>query len=233
MDIEAIMEATIVAHDRVERFCVSLDDDTLQRDSLLPGWSVAHTLSHIAFNAEALVLVAEGLTRGEVGVMYPHGVDGRNGDIEAGSARSGDEIVAHLERSARSFEQAWRRVLDEGLEHDAEMSVLPDSPTFDAASVTYRRLKEVDVHQSDCGLPGFFYTDWSDALVNNGLVLELESVAERLGHPIQVADEFGAHYLLGEGAADLDAIDSTRHDLMAWSLNRATPAELPEIGPWQ
>ena len=65
------------------------DEAHLSQPSLLPGWTRAHVLGHLARNADALVRTLEGTRRGERVPMYA-GEAERAADIEADrAARSG------------------------------------------------------------------------------------------------------------------------------------------------
>ena len=68
--------------------------------SLLPGWTRGHLLTHIARNADSFVRVLDAARRGAVAAQYEGGVEGRNADIEAGSTRDWDSLVADVRSSA-------------------------------------------------------------------------------------------------------------------------------------
>ncbi|MEJ7801062.1 MAG: maleylpyruvate isomerase N-terminal domain-containing protein, partial [Ilumatobacter sp.] len=53
----------------------------------LPGWTVGHVLTHIARNGDSIVSMLDGNDQ------YPHGVAGRNADIEDGAGRSWSALV--------------------------------------------------------------------------------------------------------------------------------------------
>jgi len=73
-----------------------LTDGDARRPSLLPDWTIAHTLTHIARNADSHVLMLEAASGGEIGAQYPGGMEQRNADIEAGAGRSAAELVADV-----------------------------------------------------------------------------------------------------------------------------------------
>src|SRR3954453_4137041 len=73
-----------------------LTDEQARQPCLLPGWSVAHLLTHIARNADSVVRRFEGAIRGEVLDQYVGGPTGREAEIEAGVQRSAVELVADV-----------------------------------------------------------------------------------------------------------------------------------------
>jgi maleylpyruvate isomerase len=58
----------------------AMDDDQWAAPSLLPGWSRAHVVAHLALNAEALTGALEGVREGRAVPMYPSQED-RDADI--------------------------------------------------------------------------------------------------------------------------------------------------------
>ncbi len=219
------------AHRRLTASLVSLTDAHVRRPSLLPDWTVGHVLAHIALNAEAFVNVAQGLKVGRFGEMYPGGVARRNADIEKFSVNSAKEHCAHIDRASLSFDSIWPTLTREMLL--GEFGIAAGAPSNAAIDVPLRRLREVEVHLADAGLPSFSYEDWSDSYVDADLPLQLAGLAERLGEPVAFTDETGQTHLCGDGALELEPIVTTRRRLLAWSFNRITAEELPPIGGWQ
>jgi maleylpyruvate isomerase len=219
------------AHRRLTASLVSLTDDQVRQPSLLPDWTVGHVLAHIALNAEAFVSVAQDLKAGRFGEMYPGGVARRNADIEQYANDSAVEQRAHIDRACSAFDNVWPTLTDEMLQ--GEFGIAAGAPPNNAADVPFRRLREVEVHLADAGLPTFSYEDWSDSYVDSDLPLQLAGLAERLGHAVAFVDETGQTHLCGDGALDLEPIATTRRRLLAWSFNRIAAEELPPIGGWQ
>ena len=76
--------------------------------SLLPGWSVGHVLTHLARNADSMTYVLGAAGPDDVVERYVGGVDGRNGDIEAGAGRSAIEQLADLRRADEDLDACSR-----------------------------------------------------------------------------------------------------------------------------
>ena len=219
------------AHRRLSTSLTGLTDDDMRRPSLLPDWTVGHVLAHISLNAEALIRVADDLKAGRFGVMYPGGVEGRNADIESRASASAKELCAHIERTSVEFEAAWPTVPDSAL--SGPFGISPDRPAGAGNEVVNRRLREVEVHHADAGLPTFSYLDWSDGFVDRDLPVQLAGVAERLGRSLAFIDETGETHLCGDVAMDEEPIATSRRVLLAWCFNRVSPPELPAIAGWQ
>ena len=60
-------------------------DEDVRQPSLLPGWTRAHVLAHIAQNADGISRTLDGVLRSEVVKRYPGGMDARDDAIEAGA----------------------------------------------------------------------------------------------------------------------------------------------------
>jgi maleylpyruvate isomerase len=210
--------------DQLIRVVNATADDVLQRPSLLPDWTVAHVLSHVALNAEAFVHVAAELRAGRPGYMYPGGFEGRAQAIEDGARRPASEIRAHLAAACNAFAEAWTEsVPDEGF---ASFFGQPLIPALDVIS---RRLREVEVHGIDCGLDRHTFRDWSDAYIEFDLADQWPTVPLRTDEAVSVIDELGTSWTAN---AATTATPADRRDLLAWTLDRAMVPGLPTLLPW-
>jgi maleylpyruvate isomerase len=223
------MEHIEAAHQRLLAALAELTDELVGQPSLLPGWAVGHTLSHIALNAEAFVRVAKGLAVGEVGSMYPTS-ESRDEAIEAGAHRSAAEIVTHCRASNAEFVAIWATLTTEQLAGQANRT--PGTPTFPATNIPLARLREIEVHGSDTGLPTLPIADWSSAYVDLDLPVQLPTVTTRLGNGFAAIDETGATHESGD-CTGVEPLSCTRNHLLAWTLNRTQPAGFPAISGWQ
>ncbi len=217
------------SHQRLIDGLIGLTDSDVRQPSLLPGWTIGHTLSHIALNAEAFVRVAKGLALGEVGSMYPTS-QSRDEAIEAAADRSAQEIVVHCQTSNAELAAIWSTLNLEQLGGQANRT--PGAPTFPATNIPMARLREIEVHSSDTGLPTLAISTWSSAYVDADLPIQFASVATRLGHGFAANDETGTTHESGD-CIGVAALSCTRRELLAWTLNRAQPDHFPAIGNWQ
>jgi maleylpyruvate isomerase len=228
------MEHIEAAHHRLMLGLAELTDTQVRQPSLLPGWTIGHTLSHIALNAEAFVRVAKGLAAGEVGSMYPTS-ESRDAAIEAGANRSAEEILAHCQAAHAELLAIWSTLTADQI-LSGQANRVPGTPTFPATNIPLARLREVEVHGSDTGLAVLTIAQWSSAYVDADLPIQFATVASRLGHSFSAVDETGTTHTspnASGGVTGSHPIPCTRRDLLAWTLNRAQPTGFPSIGGWQ
>ena len=133
-------QATLVGHLR------SLDPVDPSVASRLPDWTVGHVLTHIARNADGILSCLAG------DPQYPHGREGRNADIEAGSTRSWDALVDDVEATATAVGQAVASRDD----WSGEAATLGGPRPM--AMVPFLRQREVEIHHTDLGL-GYGFDD--------------------------------------------------------------------------
>src|ERR1700754_1780512 len=104
----------LASHMRLINTVSQLDDATVRKPSILPGWTIGHVLTHIARNADGHVHRLEGALIGEDVPRYPGGSPQRNGDIEAGASRTAEELLDDITSSAVRLQETWRRCETEG-----------------------------------------------------------------------------------------------------------------------
>jgi maleylpyruvate isomerase len=181
-----------------------IGDQELREPSRLPGWTIAHVLTHIARNADGHVHRLEGALVGKDLARYPGGPAQRQADIEEGAGRSADAILADLSVTQRALEQTWQRCVDAGWPH----ADLRGDDEWRTTASPVRRLREMEVHHVDLGL-GYTPSDWPDDYVAWELPMLAATVPGRLSRP-----------------ADQRA-------LVAWLSGRSSsiPAEI-ELAPW-
>lgn len=213
------------AQHQIESVVADLDDAALRVPSLLPGWSIAHVIAHVALNAEAFGRVADELRAGRSGFMYPGGMAGRTADIDALASAPATEILARLRAGDERFLETWADPAPSGTCATAD-----GLPTFPADTVILRRLREVEVHGLDTGLPQLDTSTWSSAYVDADLPTQWETVVRRTEQPVTIVDELGVAWSAGSG----DAVTArlTRREILAWVLDRGVVVGLPTLVAW-
>lgn len=160
------VEAAARAHQELLAHLDELAEAELRRPSLLPGWSVAHVLGHLAGNAESFVRLIDAANRGEVADQYPGGAEWRAAQIEELSALPAADLVARVRRSAWAVEAAWATCTDAGWRgHGRGVAGL-----VPIADLPFRRRRETLVHHADLGL-GYTWQDWPADYVRRELGL--------------------------------------------------------------
>lgn len=143
------------AHQELLARVDGLSDDDVRRPSLLPGWTVAHVLGHLAGNAESFVRMIDAANRGEEAHQYPGGAEWRAAQIEELSVLPAAELVGRVRRSIWAVETAWATCTAEGWQGRGRgvVGVVP------IADLPFRRRRETLVHHADLGL-GYSWRDW-------------------------------------------------------------------------
>ncbi len=206
------LDAVRDAEFRMTALAGSLDDEAVERPSLLPDWTVGHLVTHLARNADSHVRRTLAAIDGVMVDQYPGGMAQREGEIEAGAHRPADNLRDDLESaSSRLLDiwsdvpaHAWSNVTRDGSGRERPLSELPG-----------RRWLEVEVHlvDLDCGTT---HRDWSDAFVAARLPEMRAGAASRLP--------------AGAGLPDPGTLDE--RDELAWLYGRLTRDDLPVLGPW-
>ncbi len=199
----------LLAH--LDRIAGELDP---RQPSLLPDWSVGHVLSHLARNADSLLRVFDAAASGEPTERYPGGAAGRAAEIEAGSGRSADELVADVRHTIWRLEQAWAVCPAEGWALVGTSIGRPES----VDELPWKRWREVEVHHADLGLVGFTFDDWSPDYVR--LELDRALMAWRSSRPM------GATQLPDAALA----LPPARR--LAWLIGRIHIHGLPAVPQW-
>ncbi len=180
------------AGERLLAGLADLDDAAAGRDSLLPGWSVGHVLTHLARNADGHARRVAGALRGEDLGKYAGGGEQRRTEIEDGAGRGAEQLVADLRASQSRLMGLFERAVEDGWPHG---DVTGGGP-YPVTACPAHRLREVEMHHVDLGL-GYTPADWPEEYVAWDLEVLLATVPERL---TSVADRRGVlAWLAGRG----------------------------------
>lgn len=137
-----------------------LGQDDLRRPSRCPGWTVAHVLTHLSRNADALLNLVRWAADGRERAAYPSDLV-RDAQIEDGALRPRGEIVADLHLTAERF----RREAEVLTGPAGEAQVLSRTGTpVSGAQLVSMRLLEVVFHHVDLD-SGYGFEDADPAWV--------------------------------------------------------------------
>src|SRR5712672_3303234 len=89
-----------------------LSEADLRAPSLLPGWTRAHVLAHVAHGADAMRNLLVGARSGEERTAYPS-AEARDAGIEEGAALKAKDLVADLAGSAMALRAIARQLTEE------------------------------------------------------------------------------------------------------------------------
>jgi maleylpyruvate isomerase len=160
----------------------------LRSPSLLPGWSRAHVIAHLAGGADAMRDLLRGVRSGrDQSGQDRAGQDraayasaaARDAAIESGAARNTAELMTWLADSAMAFRTVTRRLPDDRWQVPVQML---DSAPFPAGELLVKRLVEVELHHCDLGI-GYGPAQWPAAFGAMELAEPMGSQrAERLSY---------------------------------------------------
>jgi maleylpyruvate isomerase len=180
------------------RLCDQIDDATqrllgtarviaepdLRQLSLLPGWTRAHVLAHLARGADAMRTILIGARSGEDRAAYAS-AEAREADIERTGAQQAKELVADVADSSMALRTIARQLPDRAWAHPVR--ILGSAP-FPAGQLLTRRLAEVELHHCDLAA-GYSPADWPAAFASMELAEPMRAQREdRRTRPQELLD---------------------------------------------
>jgi len=156
-----------------------ITEPDLRAPSLLPGWTRAHVLTHVARNADAMRNLLVGARSGQSRAAYAS-VEAREADIETGAKMNAKDLADDLADAAMAFRTVVTQLPDDVWRFGVRML---DFGPFPAADLLTRRLVEVELHHCDLGA-GYGPADWPAAFAEMNLPEPMRSQREdRLKYP--------------------------------------------------
>ncbi len=213
-----------------------LDDPDWHADTVLPGWTRAHVVAHLALNAEGLAGVLDGLAEEERAPMYVSD-ERRDAEIDELAGAEPVTLRERLRAGAAAFADAVRRVPESGWRGTFDR--LPSGPTMPAGALPGMRHREVQIHHADLGA-GFSHRDWPADFVAD--LLDTVAVDHAGSGPFRVtASDLGRSWQIAEDSDRTGPeVIGTGSELCWWLAGREISSglrcdtgELPAIGPWR
>lgn len=210
----------------------ALTDEQLAAPSLLPGWTRAHVVAHLALNGEALVGALAGVADGRAVPMYAS-QESRDRDIE-GLAADPDDVRRRLADATEAFAAAAAALPDDL--RDTRVERVPGGMTVRAASIPLMRWREVEIHHADLDA-GATHADWSEEFA----VALLDSMAHRpWPAPLRLeASDLDGTWEYGDPVGGAAVVTGSARDLGWWATGRGDGAglttdhdTLPEVQGW-
>ena len=214
-----------------------LGDDAFRAPSLLPGWSRAHVLSHLARNADGMINLLVWARTGVVTPAYAS-AEARNADIEEGAGRTPseirDDVVASSDRLATVVrdlpEAAW-----------AALVTNVQGRVIRASAVPWIRAREMWIHAVDLDA-GASFADMPGPMVDVLLLDACEAMGRKPETPVLRLVDGDRQWHVGEAKEGTAAIVVTGEapELAAWFLGRSKGKQLradgtrtlPALPPW-
>lgn len=231
-------DETLLATTRYLQALTHLDEQSVRRSSMLPGWSRAHVVAHLSRNADAFTRVLDQAAAGEEASMYD-AQESRDRDVAATVERSDlTALVADAEGSSQRLESAWRTC---DADPRTPYARLPGGPeTFPLTSVGHRRRAEVEIHHVDLDA-GYTPDDWpTDFALEVVKQRQDEMAALPAGCPSMVLSSSDVDGLWAFGQGQGPAIHGTAGHLAWWLVGRgdghgltSSSGELPVLARWR
>ncbi len=217
-------------HDATQTLVQTVDgltDSQWSEPSLLPGWTRAHVVAHLALNAEALAAAVDSLRTDRVLPMYPSN-EIRDADI---AELGGGRIEPLRERFFASC-SVWQEAMEE-VDPDRLGTLVdrvPGGPSFPASEVVDMRWREVEIHHADLGA-GYTQADWTAAFAD--YLLAVAAWDRGADHDLLLRTPVGDAAV---GAGTGPVINGSVADLAWWLVGRGAAGglsgDLPTLGPW-
>ncbi len=148
-DFSARVEALEASTDALQHTLSHLTDEQARGQSLLPGWTRGHVITHVARNADAMLNLVTWARTGEETPMYASR-EQRDADIEDGASRPAAALVADLDETHQQLMAALRELPESA--HTAPIRFGGADATGDGAVIPMLRRSEVEVHHVDLDL---------------------------------------------------------------------------------
>ncbi|MCK9920546.1 maleylpyruvate isomerase N-terminal domain-containing protein [Frankia sp. AgPm24] len=230
-----LLAGVTAAHRRLVELLANVEDEVLRRPCGLPGWSVAHLLTHLARNAEGHAGMVEAASAGGVGDQYPGGRAQRDGDIEAGRDVPAAVARVAIADSVARLERAWDAVTVDGWR--TGYGRVSSYGVTSLADLLFLRWREVEVHLVDLELADRGGPRWMDL---DAPYLDLEWAWTVRGLPDRVPPEYTVLLAPGDRPSTavgrgerLVIVDVPTVPALAWLTGRERGADdWPSLGPW-
>jgi maleylpyruvate isomerase len=230
------IDETLLATTRYLQALTVLDDESVRRPSLLPGWSRAHVVAHLSRNADAFTRVLGQVAAGEPASMYVS-AEARDAEIEDTVARLdlAGLVEDALASTARLTEAFWACEADPGTPYTR---VPGGDQSWPLHTVGPRRRAEVEIHHSDLGV-GYEPATWP-ADFSSHLVRQRQEDLAAAGGPSMVLSSTDVDGLWKFGEGQGPEVRGAVGDLAWWLVGRGdgrgltcSSGDLPVLGRWR
>ena len=227
------LEASAIA---LNRTVDALSDEELAAPSLLPGWTRAHVVAHLAMNGLAMAGVVEAIGRGRPVAMYASDAQ-RDDEIEELVQVEPGELRDRLLAATTAFTD--KVGLMEPDRWDGVYSRLPEGPTWPAVTLVAARRREVEIHHADLGA-AYTRHDWPVDFVRE--LLDAVTVDHGGSASFRVrATDINGDWTVGDAeTGSVPTVMGSAADLGWWMTGRGDGSglscdgdRLPELGPWR
>jgi maleylpyruvate isomerase len=225
---------------RVVRTVDGFHGDDWRAPSLLPDWTRAHVVAHLALNAEGIARALRGVVAaeddGRPHTMYDSD-EQRDLDIALLSAADPSEIRDRLLGGITTLQEAIDAIPGDQWETRVERT--PGGRRIRAGAFPGMRWRELEIHHVDLDA-GYSPADWTPAFAEH----LLDAMTKRLApeQPFEVRPRDSRRtWVVGGGESEyaVPVVTGPASDLAWWLTGRGAPetlsceqGDLPQIGAW-
>ncbi|HEX6151612.1 maleylpyruvate isomerase family mycothiol-dependent enzyme [Nocardioides sp.] len=230
IDLDHLSEAG----QRLTRTVDGLHSRDWSADSLLPGWTRAHVVAHLALNGEALRDVLRGEIDHTQVPMYAS-QEARDADIEELSGAEPAELRDRLLGSLTTFLDVVQSVPDDVWDRRFERT--PGGQSLPLDAIPLMRVREIEIHHADLGL-GYTADDWPPAFAETVIGSMVRRLDPDDGFRVAPLDS-DRSWDVGAAGADAPVVTGPVAQVAWWLTGRApgeqvrcSRGDLPPIGAW-
>lgn len=225
---DARLERVYAATARYLQQLDPLTADDLAAATVLPGWTRAHVVAHIALHALGTSRALTGLAHGHPVPIYDS-EEARDRDIEATAVLPIDELRELSFAACGRFKAACQAIHESDATWDGLIERTPRGQMVAADEILDTRWRELEIHHVDLGID-YSPADWPADFT--AYIFDLV-VHDRSGDDLTLRLP-GGDLVLGDGGPPV-AGDAAA--LAYWLLGRESghglAGDLPTLGPWR
>jgi maleylpyruvate isomerase len=206
----------------------NLSEHTLAQQSVLPGWSVAHVISHVASNATGIerALRAAIVENGLPWVYETN--ESRDSEIDIRANWPTEQLLTLNTQSVPAVRAAF--VDCPVNKYEVLLPRVIDGPAWSVLDWLGARWREVEIHHTDLGV-GYTHHDWSDDFVAYLTKVAVFDRDPEISLTLKVPEGV---FPIGGGGQE---ISGSSRAVIWWLIGRGNgegvQGELPTLGPWQ
>ena len=218
-------------YDATARYLQSVDRltaDDLAAPTVLPGWTRAHVVAHVALHALGTSRALMGLAHGHPVPVYDS-EERRDTDIEQTAKLPVDELRELSFGACGRFKAACSAIHESDATWDSLVERTPHGYVFTADGVVDARWREVEIHHVDLGT-GYSPADWSPEFAAYLFDIVTGDRAATANVVLRTPD---GDTELGSGGPTVEGDTAA---LSYWLCGRESghglSGNLPTLGPW-
>lgn len=204
----------------------TVPDSAFAAPSTLPGWTLAHLVAHVGYNAKGLSRLVRWARTGEETPMYAS-AEARNTEIDAGA----ELPPAELRALVRQTDEQLRAELAELTAWQAEVRTA-QGELVPATEIPWMRTREVWIHAVDLGT-GVTFDDFPaelvDALIDE--IVALRASRDRGPAVVLDASDRSRDWRIGFAGEEPAVVRGTAAQLCRWITGRGG-LDGPELAGW-